>query len=130
MRPSPSAKAESLRATGGKDSLPGVGVSIGVTRILGRVFGQDALPTGPKSPSQVVGALTSEEERAAAGEVARGLRAKGIATAVFHAPVKCGRQIAYADGKGIPYDWVTDSGEVTDLRAAEQRAATVEEFAP
>ena len=115
---------------GGKDKLPGVGVSIGVTRILGRLFGQDALPLGPKTPTQVLVALTSEEERAAAGEVARGLRAKGIATEVFHEPVKFGKQISYADGKGIPYVWFTDSGEVKDLRSGEQRATTVDGFEP
>ncbi len=115
---------------GGRDELPGNGVSIGVTRILGRLFGQDALPVGPKTPTQVLVALTSEEARGAAGEVARGLRARGVPAEVFHEPVKFGKQIAYADGKGIPYVWFTDSGEVKDLRSGEQRATSVEEFAP
>ena len=117
-------------AAGAREKLPGVGISIGVSRILGRLFGQDAIPAGPKTPTQVLVALTSEEERTAAGEVARGLRARGIATEVFHEPVKFGKQIAYADGKGIPYVWFTDSGEVKDLRTGEQRAATVDGFAP
>ncbi|HEV2814957.1 MAG TPA: histidine--tRNA ligase, partial [Solirubrobacteraceae bacterium] len=115
---------------GGKDKLPGVGVSIGVTRILGRLFGADALPVGPKTPTQVLVALTSEEERGRAREVASELRARGIPTEVFHEPVKFGRQIAYADGKGIPYVWFTDSGEVKDLRSGEQRATSVERFEP
>ena len=115
---------------GGKDKLPGVGVSIGVTRILGRLFGQDALPVGPQTPTQVLVALTSEEDRPAARAVAGALRAKGIPTEVFHEPVKFGKQIAYADGKGIPFVWFTDSGEVKDLRSGEQRAATVEGFVP
>ena len=115
---------------GGRDMLPGNGVSIGVTRILGRLFGQDALPLGPRTPTQVLVALTSEEARAQAGEVARALRARGVATEVFHEPVKFGKQIAYADGKGIPYVWFTDSDEVKDLRSGEQRATSVDEFVP
>ena len=115
---------------GGKDKLPGVGVSIGVTRILGRLFGQDALPVGPKTPTQVLVALASEEDRPGARAVAGALRARGIPAEVFHEPVKFGKQIAYADGKGIPYVWFTDSGEVKDLRTGEQRAATVDGFVP
>ncbi|HEX8206627.1 MAG TPA: histidine--tRNA ligase [Solirubrobacteraceae bacterium] len=115
---------------GGRDKLPGNGVSFGVTRILGRLFGQDAIPLGPKTPTQVLVALTSEDERGRAREVAAALRAKGVPTEVFHEPVKFGKQIAYADGKGIPYVWFTDSGEVKDLRSGEQRATSVEEFSP
>jgi histidyl-tRNA synthetase len=115
---------------GGRDKLPGNGVSIGVTRILGRLFGQDAIPLGPKAPTQVLVALASDDERGRAREVAAALRGRGIATEVFHEPVKFGKQIAYADGKGIPYVWFTDSGEVKDLRSGEQRATSVEEFAP
>ncbi len=115
---------------GGKDKLPGVGVSFGVTRILGRLFGQDALPVGPKTPTQVLVALASEDERAAARDVAGALRARGIPTEVFHEPVKFGKQIAYADGKGIPYVWFTHSGEVRDLAAREQAPASPESWSP
>jgi histidyl-tRNA synthetase len=115
---------------GGKDKLPGVGVSFGVTRILGRLFGQDALPVGPKTPTQVLVALTSEDDRAAARDVAGALRARGIPTEVFHEPVKFGKQIAYADGKGIPYVWFTDTGEVRDLAAREQAPASPESWSP
>ncbi|HEX8122515.1 MAG TPA: histidine--tRNA ligase [Solirubrobacteraceae bacterium] len=115
---------------GGRDKLPGVGVSIGVTRILGRLFGQDALPVGPKSPTQVLVALASDEARGRAAELATALRGRGIPTEVFHEPVKFGKQIAYADGKGIPYVWFPEEGEVKDLRSGEQRAASAEDFTP
>jgi histidyl-tRNA synthetase len=115
---------------GGREPLPGVGVSIGVTRILGRLFGQDAIPLGPKTPTKVLVALTSEEERGRAREVADVLRGRGIPTEVFHEPLKFGKQISYADGKGIPYVWFTDSGEVRDLAAREQVAASPETWAP
>ena len=115
---------------GGRDKLPGNGVSIGVTRILGRLFGQDALPVGPKTPTQVLVALASDESRGRAGEVARALRGRGVRTEVFHEPVKFGKQISYADGKGIPYVWFPEEGEVKDLRSGEQRPVSVEEFVP
>ena len=115
---------------GGRDKLPGNGVSIGVTRILGRLFGQAAIPLGPKTPTVVLVTLASEEARPAAAGVAARLRARGIATEVFHEPVKFGKQIAYADGKGIPFVWFPEEGEVKDLRSGEQRAVAVEDFAP
>ena len=115
---------------GGRDKLPGNGVSIGVTRILGRLFGQGALTTGPSTPTLVLVTLASEEARPAAAQVARELRGRGVPTEVFHEPVKFGKQISYADGKGIPYVWFPEEGEVKDLRSGEQRAATVEEFRP
>ena len=83
-----------------------------------------------KTPTQVLVALTSEEERGRAREVAGKLRARGIPTEVFHEPVKFGKQIAYADGKGIPYVWFTDSGAVRDLAAREQQPASAEEWTP
>jgi histidyl-tRNA synthetase len=108
--------------------LPGVGVSIGVTRILGLVLGEGLLKCSRKTPSCVLIALISDALRDKSMETARVLRSRGICCEVFPRPVRYGKQIAYADKKGIPYVWFPDetgqsTGEVRDIRTGNQVAA-------
>jgi histidyl-tRNA synthetase len=86
-----------------KNKLPGVGVSLGLSRILGFMFAQGALSASRSTPTLVLVALNSEEERPSAYAAAKLLRDRGLATEVFHAPLKFGKQIRYAERKGIPY---------------------------
>ncbi|MDP2305605.1 MAG: histidine--tRNA ligase [Pseudomonadota bacterium] len=121
-------------ASVGKDKLPGIGVSIGLSRILGRLFGRGMLDMSRKSPTCVLVALATEETRADARAVAESLRARGIATEVFDRPLKWGKQIEYADAKGIPYVWFPagekPDHEVRDLRSRTQAAADVASWMP
>lgn len=113
---------------GGKGRFPGVGVSIGVTRILGLLIGAGQLAASRQTPTTVLVALNNEEHRPAAAHLARQLRARGIATEVFHTPSKYGKQIRYADRKGIPYVWFAEKSgpgihEVRNLDTGDQEAA-------
>jgi histidyl-tRNA synthetase len=104
--------------------LPGVGASIGVTRILVRLLNRGELPVDAKTPTVVLVALPSDDERAGAEAVARSLRARAIATEVFHEPAKYGKQIRYASRKGIPFVWFPAAGgeshSVRDIRSGDQ----------
>jgi histidyl-tRNA synthetase len=55
-----------------------------------------------------------------------------LATEVFHAPQKFGKQIRYAERKGIPYVlFLTDSGsELRDIRSGEQKAIDLATWLP
>ena len=78
-------------------------------------------------PSTVLVALVDEESRAASEEVATALRSRGIATEVAASAQKFGKQIRYAERRGIPYVWFPDpethTGEVKDIRSGDQVAA-------
>lgn len=118
-----------------KAKLPGVGVSIGVTRLLGVLFGHERITTSRATPTCVLVALPSDEARAAARSIARNLRERGIATEVFHAPQKYSKQIRYAERKGIPFVWFPEaegSGEheVKDIRSGEQAKADPRDWMP
>lgn len=115
-----------------KHKLPGVGVSIGLSRILGLLFAQNALKPSRATPTLVLVALNSEEERAAAYAVAKQLRDRAIPTEVFYAPQKFGKQIRYAEKKGIPYVlFVSEAGaELKDIRNGEQTKIDVATWAP
>jgi histidyl-tRNA synthetase len=119
----------------GKTVLPGMGMSIGITRILGVVLHEGLLTSSRKVPSAVMVALVSEDSREQSEKTARSVRSRGIPCEVFPHPLKYGRQIAYADNKGIPFVWFPDEsgksgGEVRDLRSREQIAADPDTWTP
>ena len=117
----------------GKLSLPGIGVSIGVTRILGLLMGRGLLRASRSTPSCVLVALNDEDSMPVAVAVAASLRTRGIACEVFDEPKKFGEQIRYANRKGIPYVWFcNDDGrnEVRDLAAGEQVEVSLDDWAP
>lgn len=125
---------DNLASMGSKEKLPGVGLSIGVTRILGRLFAEGRLEASRRTPTTVMVALDSAEARPAADAVAVALRTRGIATEVFDRPLKYGKQIAYADKKGIPFVWFptgADGGHgVRDIRTGEQSAVDPASWEP
>jgi histidyl-tRNA synthetase len=77
-------------------------------------------------------AVDSEETRATAIEVAELLRSRRIPTEVAPRAEKFGRQIRYADRRGIPYVWFGGwvGGEVKDIRSGEQVAADPASWMP
>lgn len=120
-------------ASSGDEVYPGVGISIGVTRLLGRLFGQRALRASRPSPSCVLVALPAEDQRAACNEVAAALRARGIATEVAPDAARYGKQIRFAERRGIPFVWFPagQSGpEVRDIRSGEQVPADAGSWVP
>jgi histidyl-tRNA synthetase len=123
-------------ATAGDDRYPGVGISIGVTRILGALFGRGALTVSRPVPTCVLVAVPDEAARAAADRIATALRRRGIATEVSPSAARFGKQIRYADRRGIPYVWFPGGGdggggdEVKDIRSGDQRPADAGSWTP
>ncbi|HEX5660725.1 MAG TPA: histidine--tRNA ligase [Polyangiales bacterium] len=119
-------------ASDDKNKLPGVGVSVGISRILGFLFANDKLKASRSTPTVLLVALNNEEERPAAYEVARKLRERGLPTEVFHAPQKFGKQIRYAERKGIPFVVFTGENglEIKDIRSGAQGPLEVATWVP
>ena len=119
-------------ASDGKVTYPGVGISLGVSRLLGVLIGRGLVTASRQVPTCVLVAVADESTRPASLDVAAALRARGIPTEVAPRADKFGRQIRYADRRGIPFVWFpgqdTDarsgdfgsSGEVKDIRTGEQ----------
>lgn len=111
-------------ASDGKVTYPGVGISFGVTRVLGLLFGR-GLTASRSVPTVALVAVTDEERRPDAEAVAASLRGRGISALVSPAAEKFGKQIRFADRRGIPYVWFVGAGEaggdqVKDIRSGEQ----------
>ena len=118
-------------ASDGRTTYPGVGLSIGVTRLLAPLFTRGLLAASRPVPTVIVVAVEAEETRAQAIAVAEQLRARGIATEVAPKADKFGRQIRYADRRRIPYVWFGSvAGEVKDLRSGDQVAADASTWTP
>lgn len=120
-------------ATKGKKTYPGVGLSIGVTRLVSRLLGQELVTASRGVPSVVYVTLANEDSWPQAQEVAQALRERGIACEVAATADKFGKQIRYADRRGIPFVWFTQSDgshEVKDLRSGEQAAADPNSWSP
>ena len=90
-------------ASDGKVTYPGVGISLGVTRLLMPLFQRGVLAGSRSVPSAVLVALPDEESRPVCDAIARALRIRGIATEVAASPQKYGKQIRYAERRGIPF---------------------------
>ena len=84
-------------------SLPGVGISIGVSRLISYLFKENALSVERQCPTDILIMLPSEEMRGNCNEIAGQLRDKGFNTEIYHQEQNMKKQLRYADRKGIPY---------------------------
>jgi histidyl-tRNA synthetase len=123
-------------AAKGNRTFPGVGLSIGVTRLLMRMFSVEMATASRSVPTAVYIALTHDDDWSAAQDTARALRFRGIPTEVAVSAEKFGKQIKYADRRGIPFVWFTrtEDGqtvhEVKDIRSGEQVTADPQSWMP
>ncbi|GCE21564.1 histidine--tRNA ligase [Dictyobacter kobayashii] len=107
--------------------LPGVGISIGLTRLFAKLVAEKKIQPGPKSPTQVLVIFPDDERRAEAVQTASILRERGLNVELYPTPIKQAQQLRYASRKGIPYAWFlpyAEKGhEVKNLLSGEQQAA-------
>jgi histidyl-tRNA synthetase len=110
-------------ASDGRTTYPGVGISLGVTRALAPLFSRGLLTATRSTPTAVLVALPSEDQRDACTAIAAALRDRGVATEVSPSAAKYGKQIRYAERRGIPFVWFPqdDGGhQVRDIRSGTQ----------
>ncbi|WP_137293485.1 histidine--tRNA ligase [Nocardioides dongxiaopingii] len=113
-------------ASDGRSTYPGVGISLGVSRVVVPLLARTGLTADRKVPSAVLVALADEASRGAGDEVATALRARGIPCEVAASAQKFGKQIRNAERRGIPYVWFTQDGDdgprhqVKDIRSGDQ----------
>ncbi|GLY96030.1 histidine--tRNA ligase [Actinoplanes sp. NBRC 103695] len=118
-------------AASGTERFPGVGISIGVSRMLGLLFGKNALAVSRKVPTCVLIALPDEEARPGCDAIAAALRGRGISTEVAPVPAKFGKQIRFAERRGIPYVWFPGEPDtVKDIRSGDQVEADAAVWEP
>jgi len=120
-------------ATDGRSTYPGVGISLGVSRLLSVLIGRGLVTASRSVPTCVLVAVGDEASRDASDDVATALRARGISTEVAPSAAKFGKQIRHADRRGIPFVWfIAEDGShsVKDIRSGDQVAADPTTWTP
>ena len=112
--------------------LPGVGISIGLTRLFYVLNEQKMLCDGHDSPADVL-ILPMTDDLSAAAALATELREAGIRTQLYTENKKFKQKIQYADKLGIPYAIFLGEDEIAqnavslkDLRKGEQLTVSAE----
>ena len=85
--------------------LPGVGISLGLTRLFAKLLKEGRIQPAAKTPTQILVTLPSQELRPAAAAIANQLRTAGYNVELYHSPQKTAKQLEYANRKAIPYVW-------------------------
>ena len=124
-------------ASQGSRKYPGVGLSIGLSRLVSYMLHSAGAHASRVSPASVLVAVWDEEDRPASNLIANALRARGIAADVAPTAAKLGKQIKYADKLGIPYVWFPADkagegagDEVKNIVTGEQTAADAQSWEP
>jgi histidyl-tRNA synthetase len=118
---------ENLTGSFIKRKLPGVGISIGLTRLFAKLLAEKRVKIGPKSPTQVLVIFPGAKRRNEAIQTTKTLRERGFNVEMYHTPGKQSQQLRYASRKGIPYVWFLPYGEkghqVKNMSTGEQEVA-------
>ncbi|MGH8875871.1 MAG: histidine--tRNA ligase [Stackebrandtia sp.] len=121
-------------AADGKNRFPGVGISIGVSRILVPLIADGRLSATRQVPTCVLVALPDNDSRGDCDRIATRLRSRGVATQVAPAPQKYGKQIKFAERRGIPFvlfpSQDSDAHEIRDIRSGDQSTVDVDTWVP
>ena len=116
--------------------LPGVGISIGLTRLFYVLDEQGLLnPELPTSPCDAL-VLPMTENTAAAVALAESLRASGLRVQLYGENKKFKQKMSYADKLGVPYAVLLGDDEIAagkcsvkNMRSGEQQLLTAQEAA-
>ncbi len=126
---------DNLVGTFSKESLPGVGASLGLDRLLAAMDELGMLKS-ESTPADVLITQLAAGKTAEYLRLGRLLRAAGIATEVYPELRKIARQFKYADQKGFPLvivagedEFSTGNWQVKNLLSGEQVAVPEAELA-
>ena len=120
-------------ASDGRTTYPGVGISIGLSRLLAKIM--PTVSASRATPTCVLVALAAETDRSNGMAVAARLRRRGIPCEVAPSADKFGRQIKFAERRGIPFVWFPaspdqDDDSVKDIRSGTQTVADASLWMP
>jgi len=92
--------------------LPGVGISIGLTRLLSQLFAEGIIKPDRASPSEILIIATSKNEMSTSLKLGQELRNQGVHAENYLEDKKLSKQFDYADKLGIPICLILGENEV------------------
>jgi histidyl-tRNA synthetase len=116
-----------------KQQLPGVGISIGLTRLFYQLKEANFFNIDHPAPSEVL-IVTLGDTVDYALNVAQNLRAQGVTLQLYYEDGKLAKKLAYADKLSIPWVILLGENEVTEnivtlknLQTGEQRSLGIDD---
>jgi len=116
-----------------KSKLPGVGISIGATRLFSQLVELGLVAANEKSTAQALVLHVERDLGLEYAKIAKELRDAGLNVEVYGGDDKLGKQFKYADRAGVPLAILygsreRDAGKVKlkDMRASAEAAVEVE----
>lgn len=118
-----------------RQKLPGVGISIGFSRIFSKLVKEGRIEANAKCPTDVMVACLPCAARAEVAACARRLRERGFKVEMYHEEKSLKAQMKYASRKGIPYVWFPANAaqaehEVKNMTTGEQAPAELDNWKP
>jgi len=124
-------------ASDGRTTYPGVGISLGVSRVVVPLLARTGLTASRSVPSAVLVAVVDDGSRAVSEAVAADLRRRDIPCEVAPDAAKFGKQIRYAERRGIPFVWFIQDDvdgqrahQIKDIRSGDQVEADPSTWTP
>lgn len=110
-----------------KQKLPGVGISIGLTRLFYQLMEANLIETIDNSLTKII-IIPMEECLDKAIEAASTLREHNINTQIYTEKGKMGKKFGYADKQNIPYTLIIGTEEVKENKYTLRNMATGEQL--
>lgn len=107
-------------------SYPGVGISIGLTRLFSQLLSAGVIAAEGSTPSKVM-VVTLDSDLKFALEVAKDLREAGIKTEVYTEDEKFKKKLNYANKVGVPYVAIIGEEEIKLRKVALKNMKTGEQ---
>jgi histidyl-tRNA synthetase len=117
------------------EKLPGVGISIGLSRLAIALLEAGLLATDAQTPSRALVTVLDPARMSDYLRIAADLRAAGIACEVYFEKGRVGDQLKYADRKRIPFAVIAGESEfaagmckLKNMRTGEEITAAVDDL--
>ncbi|MFC1466380.1 MAG: histidine--tRNA ligase [Candidatus Brachytrichaceae bacterium NZ_4S206] len=111
------------------EKLPGVGISIGLSRLVLRLLDAGVLKPGPATPALVLVTTMDAGRMQDYLRIGAELRARGIATEVYLEKARLGDQLKYANRKGFRFAVIAGEAEFAAGQIKVKNLATASEQA-
>ena len=106
--------------------FPGVGISIGLTRLFSQLLDEGVIKVQAATPAKIL-VVPMEKDMPFALEVAAQLRDLGIPTELYTEDDKFKKKLTYANKIGVPYVAIIGEDEVTKKKIALKNMTTGEQ---
>lgn len=104
-------------------SFPGVGISLGLTRLFSQLLSDGVIVTGAATPAKVL-VVPMETSTPFAMEVAGQFRELGVPTELYTEDDKFKKKLIYANKIGVPYVAIIGEDEINKKKVALKNMAT------